>query len=414
MDERHWRCLDPKLVQKWEKGHVRWPHTTYRAALRSLLDATDDARLGFFPPVATPVVIEILSDMERRTILRGGAAVGGLAALSPGAKLAAALESVDPAPIPLRVGMGDVERIHGASAAFRDLDFTRGGGFALTGAMAQLRWATRLLDAQHPERLKAPLFGAVGGMANTVGFAAFDAGRLDAAKRALNVGLACADEADDPGLRASILVDLASVALWTDRPQEAAALMDHVDADRLTSTERSLVWCTRARTVALRGDEQATLAAIGQADEELSHAEPDDSPYEAQPFWRAGRTSWLDWYNPTMHEGDVGHVLHDLVVFGGVDRTSASERLRVAVDGYTDEVARARAHALVRLATLHMATGEPDEAAGVGLRALEASGPIESVRSTEYLRTLHRVSADYASRPAVAELRAHTADMLIA
>ncbi len=61
-----------------------------------------------------------------------------------------------------------------------------------------------------------------------------------------------------------------------------------------------------------------------------------------------------------------------------------------------------------------MATGDPDEAAVIGMTALDAIGPIESGRNVEYVRALHEVADEHAGRPAVAELRARAAEALLA
>src|SRR6266545_3285819 len=273
-----------KYIGKLERGAVKRPNHLYRRALRDILGAPTDQDLGFRPFGAIPGV-SILDDVERRSLLRGTAALGGLLAVAPGTALSAALAAIDPAPTPTRIGANDIDRIHEASSAFRDLDFTYGGGFALEGALAQVRSATKLLDARSAAHLRGLLYSAVGEMANAAGFMAFDAGRLDAAKRTLQVALACADEADDSTLRVSVLGDLASLARWMGRPQDAVMYLDAAELSASTPTELALVWSGRARTSAQQGDTQATFTAIGRSDDEFSRADP------------AADAPWvLDWY----------------------------------------------------------------------------------------------------------------------
>jgi hypothetical protein len=402
-EHRH-RVVHPNdtYIGKLERGAVRRPNRFYREALRAILGAPTDQDLGFRPSGAIPGVSP-LDDVERRSLLRGTAALGGLLAVAPGTALSAALAAIDPAPTPSRIGASDIDRIHEASSAFRDLDFSYGGGFALEGALAQVRSATKLLDARCPVRLRGLLYSAVGEMANAAGFMAFDAGRLDAAKRTLQVALACADEADDSTLRVSVLGDLASLARWMGRAQDAAVYLDAAVRNASTPTERALVWSGRARTSAQQGDTQATFAAIGRSDDELSRANlAADAPWV------------LDWYTRTEHLGQTGRAAYDLVMTTGTTRPSVVDRLATAVKGWSDDFARARAHDQTRLATVVMATGDPDEAAVVGMAALDAIGPIESGRNVEYVRALHEVAGGHAGRPAVAELRARTAGALLA
>lgn len=402
--EHHRQVVHPndKYIGKLERGAVRRPNRYYREALRNVLSAPTDQDLGFRPSGAVPGV-SILDDVERRSLLRGTAALGGLLAIAPGTALSAALAAIDPAPAPSRIGAGDIDRMHAASSAFRDLDFTYGGGFALDGALAQVRSATKLLDARCPAHLHGLLYSAVGEMANAAGFMAFDAGRLDAAKRTLQVALACADEANDTTLRVSVLGDLASLARWTGRPNDAAVYLDAAELSASTPTERALVWSGRARTDAQQGDAQATFTAVGRSDDEFSHAAPaEDAPWV------------LDWYTRTEHLGQTGRAAYDLVMTTGTTTPNITDRLATAVDDWGDDFARARAHDQTRLAAVVMATGDPDEAAAIGMAALDAIGPIESGRNVEYVRSLHQVAGEHARRPSVAELRARTADALIA
>jgi hypothetical protein len=402
--EHHHQVVHPndKYVGKLERGGVRRPNRFYREALRAILGAATDQDLGFRASGPIPGV-SLLDEVERRSLLRGTAALGGLFAVAPGSALSSALAAIEPAPTPSRIGASDIHRIHAASSAFRDLDFTHGGGFALEGAVAQVRSATKLLDARCPAHLRGLLYSAVGEMANAAGFMAFDAGRLDAAKRTLQVALACADEAGDATLRVSVLGDLASLARWVGRPNDAAGYLDAADMDASTPIERALVWSGRARTHAQQGDAQTTFTAIGRSDDEFSQADPaEDAPWV------------LDWYTRTEHLGQTGRAAYDLVMTTGTATPGTVDRLATAVEGWGDDFARARAHDQTCLATVVMATGDPDEAAAIGMAALDAIGPIESRRNAEYVRALHQVAGDHAGRPAVAELRAHTADALIA
>ncbi|TFE24612.1 hypothetical protein E0F15_21215 [Frankia sp. B2] len=45
--------LDAQYIGRLERGTIRWPQASYRAALRAILHADTDAELGFFPHGAT-------------------------------------------------------------------------------------------------------------------------------------------------------------------------------------------------------------------------------------------------------------------------------------------------------------------------------------------------------------------------
>ena len=141
------------------------------------------------------------------------------------------------------------------------------------------------------------------------------------------------------------------------------------------------------------GDPGATRAAVGRADDAFSAAAPADDPPR------------MSYYTAAEHAGTCGAALTDLALAAGADPAPAAERQQAAVDGHAGEYARSRAHASTQLAMLTMATGDPDEAAAVGLRAVHATGPLQSRRSGDYLRALRRLSDRHAGRPAVDELR---------
>lgn len=107
--EHHRQVVHPndKYIGKLERGAVRRPNRFYREALRGILDAPTDQDLGFRPSGAVPGV-SLLDDVERRSLLRGTAALGGLLAVAPGTALSAALAAIDPVPAPSRVGASDI------------------------------------------------------------------------------------------------------------------------------------------------------------------------------------------------------------------------------------------------------------------------------------------------------------------
>jgi hypothetical protein len=108
--------------------------------------------------------------------------------------------------------------------------------------------------------------------------------------------------------------------------------------------------------------------------------------------------------------GDTGHALFDLAIVGR-SRDEARDRLATAVAGHTAGYARSRAIAQTKLATLTMVTGDPVEAATVGIEAVDAAGTLRSRRAADDLRELARYANLHAKVGEVVELRQriHTA-----
>jgi hypothetical protein len=140
------------------------------------------------------------------------------------------------------------------------------------------------------------------------------------------------------------------------------------------------------------GRVQGTLIAVGQADEDFTHANPANDP----PF--------MAYYDAAQHAGDTGHALFDLAIRGRSVQ-AARERLAASVVGHTDAYARSRMISRTKLASLTMVTGDPREAAAHGHRAVDAAGAIRSLRAADDLRELARYATRHTAIKEVAALR---------
>ncbi|WP_254126458.1 XRE family transcriptional regulator [Amycolatopsis sp. CA-230715] len=379
---------DANYIGKLERGVIRWPSALYREALRGVLGAATDGALGFTNRRRTVVK---LADVDRKKFLRGvGLGVGALT-LAP---VAARFQGSEPTPVPSRVGSAEIGQIATAAKVFAGWDHTYGGGLAREAVQAQLHWSAGLLDASCHEALRGPLRSAIGYLAHTCGFMAFDAYKHADATNAFEFGLACAEEAGDWHLRAKILSSMARQAIWRGYPDDGLTSIEHalVRADRLTATERAMLYTAHARALAKMRRTREALAAVGRADEEFAHATPANDP------------PWMAYYDHAQHVGDTGHALFDLAVLG-YRPVDAAARLADAVTGHTDAYPRSRAISQTKLATLTMATGDPAEAAVIGQAALDAAGTVRSRRAADDLRELSRYAHRHSRTPEVAALR---------
>jgi hypothetical protein len=101
--------------------------------------------------------------------------------------------------------------------------------------------------------------------------------------------------------------------------------------------------------------------------------------------------------------GSVGD--HADVALTGQFVTEATGRLARSVSAYADSYARLRAISGIRLASLAMTTGDPDEASEIGLRALASAGTIRSRRVADDLLRLRALAEPHERTTGVAELR---------
>lgn len=379
--------LDGNYIGKLERGTIHWPQEDYRAALRTVLGARTDTDLGFRRPRrSTATVVSV----DRKDFLRValGVSVGAMAR-----PLGDLLASREPAPVPSSVGQTEIEEVRQAARLFGTWDNTHGGVLVREAVTAQLRYCAQLLNARCSDRLRPELYSAVGSLGHIAGFMAFDAYAHDDARRIFQFALACAEEATDWHLRAKVLSSMARQAIWCGDPDNGLTLVElaMVRADRLTSTERAMLLAARARALAKLRRTQDAITTIGMADEEFGHAEPQND------------SAAMFYYDIAQHLGDTGHALWD-VAMAGQFVTEATGRLVQSVAGYADNYARLRTFSEIKLASLVMVAGDPNEASETGRRALASAGTIRSRRVADDLRQLRTLSEPHEQITQVSEL----------
>ncbi|MBV9312178.1 MAG: XRE family transcriptional regulator [Pseudonocardia sp.] len=391
-------AMDANYVGKLERGIIQWPGKLYREALRAVLNAPTDAALGF---TNKRRAVMKLSEASRKTFLRAAALGAGGVALAPVMDL---LEGAEPTPVPARVGSAEITQIRTAAKVFASWDHLYGGGLSREAVLAQLRWSASLLDqSDYSAQHRAPLFSAVGYLAHTFAFMAFDSYAHDDARRLFRFALACAEEAGNWRLRAKVLSSMARQAIWVGQPDEGLTLTEYalVRADRLTPTEQAMLHTAHARALAKMGRVRDTLIAAGRADDAFSHAQPANDP------------PWMAYYDAAQHAGDTGHALFDLAVRGRSPDT-ARNRLAAAVAGHSDAYPRSRMISHIKLSSLVMATGDPLEATTLAHGALDMATGIRSSRAADDLRELARYCNRHAGISEVEDLRQRVTMVVLA
>ena len=332
-----------------------------------------------------------LDTVNRQDFLRAalGATVSGAAA-----PLIELLSSIEPTPVPSTVGLAEIEQIRTTAREFSSWDHTYGGGLVREAVGAQLRYAVSLLNARCADKHRADLRSAVGFLGHTAAFMAFDAYAHADARSMFRLALTCAEDAGDWQLRGKVLSSMARQAIWCGNPDEGLTFVElaMVRSDRLAPTERAMLHSARARALAKLHRTEDAMAAIGQADDEFSNANPSNDP------------PWMAYYDAAQHAGDTGHALFDLALDGQFV-SEARSRLQTAIDGHSEAYVRSRAISGIKLASLTMATGDPLEAAVFGKSALVDAGHVRSRRAADDLRELAHLSKQHTAATEVEQLR---------
>lgn len=384
-----------ETIRRYESGERTWPDPKYREAFRFVFGVDSDHALGFVNQRSAHSLLssEIEEDPVRRSeFLR--VAVGAAAAVAAPVPLKELAEITQPTPVPGLVGKAEIEQVLNTTRAFNAWDNTYGGGLVREAVAAQLRYAVSLLEARCAEHNRDELFSTVGFLGHTAAWMAFDAFAHDDARRMLRLALSCAEEAGDSHLRAEVLSRMARQAMWCGDPDAGLTLAELglVRADRLTPTERANLHVVRARALAQLHRVEEAVRAVGEADDNFSHRNPENDPV------------WMAYYDNAQLAGDTGHALYDLALHGQF-ASEARRRLQAAVDGHSDTYVRSRAFSHLKLASLVMATGDPHEAAAIGHAAVDDAAHVRSQRANTFLRELNAVAATHREHDDIAHLR---------
>ncbi|MBM7773121.1 hypothetical protein JOD54_003325 [Actinokineospora baliensis] len=302
--------------------------------------------------------------------------------------------AVRPTAIPTRVSEHDVDLVRTLTSEFARMSNRFGGSLTRDAIHAQLNYANGLLGAQCGSRVRADLTAAVAHLAHTAGFASFDTEQHEDARRLFLFGLRCAEDSGDWLMWAKILSSAARQEIWDKHPHEGLLKADYglTRARQLTPGLRTILHLARARALAKMKRDGEARAAVDAADREFERVRPADEP------------GWMRYHDAAQHQGDSGHALFDLALEGSTGGGHAADRLHAAVVGHHPHYARSITMSQLKLASLRMAVGDPDEAAQVGGSAMRNLVHLRSARATKDLAELARYCVPHRSNPAVAVL----------
>jgi hypothetical protein len=421
----HWRlfervaAIDADHVSKLERGLITWPNKRYREALRAALGVDTDAELGFYcrRSRATVEFHELtgsgreVGNVRRNEFIRlmtglgagAGFGVTGLGAMLPDSVHEVLSLAVHPE-VPARVGRTEVEQVREGTGIFRSWRGRYGGGACREAMTAQMRWAAGLLQGRTENSIRRDLHSAVGFLADVVGWNEVDAGGHETALRCFRLALHCAEEAADWSLRAEVLTDMSRQAVDRDQIDDAMSLIElaQVRADRVAGTGRAMMTSAHARVLGAAGRVTECRNAVAAAEDHFADHRP-SSERSGSPFFQHARATDLAYDNSSalfyagLHSSAVG--------------MNAINQLRTVIDA-TDAVSRRRqAMSTVKLATLELLHGDPDEGITQGQRAFDLGDGVRSVRLTDDLRRLRTATTRHAG-PSIDALQRHLDSLL--
>ncbi|WP_409491245.1 hypothetical protein [Amycolatopsis sp. cmx-11-12] len=416
--KRH--ALDAHYLAKLERGVARWPNAAYRAGLRHVLGAVDDAALGFTPPrraLAEPRtspaslgsqwdsrdMIEraiVLTDHDLLTAARGSP----LAGPRLGSALATELQ---PFLWPVAVDAhrdGSAFSTPELDAAERFVQVLRSwhsahGALSRQAVAAQLGAHVRRLRAAPqgtPETVRGFRVGAE--IADIAATMAWDVGESGAAQRYFVLAAQLAHAAGDDALAAVALASLARQCFDLGRPGDGLEVIQLAQycTRRTASPRLRAVLATReAWAYALQGEARAFRRAVALAED--YHSEGVRDLDSRTPSARSLDSAEL--------AGVIGARYRDLARHDVRYAVTAQDYIGRALDLRHPSRARNRIFDLVGLARAHLVSREPERAAELIAEALPSAGAWVSGRVGVRLRDFHREAAVFATVPAVRDAR---------
>jgi tetratricopeptide (TPR) repeat protein/DNA-binding XRE family transcriptional regulator len=279
-----------------------------------------------------------------------------------------------------------VEAYRGLLTAIRRAEDQLGSQPALLKATEiHLNTVQGWLGSSQPASIRPHLTRLAAEFGQFAGWLAFDGGNPARAVELYRAALERAQALGDHPLTAYILGRMAHTEVGT--VQAVRHAREAVQAARLTD-----VWQVRsnandqlARALAHAGQAKPTMAAIGQAVDDLARAGRSEAP------------PYLYWFDEAALFQSRGYAM----VYIGRHR-EAEAALRMAVDAMPVQYARDRASTLVTLAECRIAAKDIPGTCDTGTQAANLLRSTFSARLTRRLRTLHRRLVSHGSSPSIA------------
>ena len=272
------------------------------------------------------------------------------------------------------------EAIRATAAHLMDLDFQFGGGH--TREMLLFYFQSKvvpLLREHHPEPARREIFSAAAEVAQLLGWTAYDAGRHGAAQRYFVQGLRLAREANDHMLGGRLLANLSHQANYLGNFNDAtqfARAAQSATIGKASATVTSMFLAMEARALASSGYGRECVQVLRRAEQAFERRSPDSDP------------AWISYFNAEELAGEAAHCFRDL----GQPRETRLFAERAVEPASTP--ARTRAFIGMVMAAGALTSGELEEAVHLAVQAVDAAGPLQSLRYIRYLKDFYRSLVD--------------------
>jgi len=277
-----------------------------------------------------------------------------------------------------RIGDSLIETTEHRVIQLRRADDYMSGRTSHTLVHQELQTTTKLLDeATLTEDQTRRLLTATGELAQLAAWVTADAGLYKQAASYAEGGILAAHAADNAPLAGNIISTLSYQLANTGNPRQAAMLARTAYAGArhsATASTKALLLERVAWADAKSGDLVSCERALGQVEENFSHAKPEDNP------------DWVYWLNREEIDVMAGRCFTELK-----QPARAEPLLRSATSDYNNALVRENSLYLSWLAEDYILLNEIDLASQVATHVLELGSRANSARTDERLRHLARL-----------------------
>ncbi|XVU25333.1 helix-turn-helix domain-containing protein [Actinoplanes sp. CA-054009] len=329
-------------------------------------------------------------DMQRRDLLRR-VGFSATAFLPPAMRWLMASFDEQPSGTGERlIGSPDVETVRRMTSTYRTLDNQFGGGHIRDSLVRFLDGdVTDLVNGRYDATTGRHLLSAVAEMTQLAGWASYDAGMHGLAQRYLIQALRLAAGAGDRALGAEILAAMSHQAAYlraSDEAVDLARAAGRAAAEAGIAAIQAESAVLEAQGYAVGGNEAACATALSRAESIFDKAD------------RSSEPQWIGYFDESYLAAKFGHC------FTALGRGDLAQRFATkSLDMDGRQYARGRQFNLVLLAVAHVQVGEVEEAARVGVEAVDAVEGLHSSRARDYLSDLADRLSKHAGLPAVRE-----------
>lgn len=374
------QCSD-RHVRRWISGEVQWPWNRYLLPLQNIFGRSPEA-MGFIPrktsQVPAPPRRQALVNEHHPVRRREFIAVGLSAALG-----------LDTIPAAGRLGSSDIERIRAIVPSLYKHDHQLGGGALHDVAADALQRVQRTVNQCHyGERVERLLYSAMGDLAASAGWFAYDAGRQRDASALYNQALQAGMLAGDAILQARVWSNLAMQARLLGRDQEALRVGRAAVETRHAKSDpwlMALLHCRQAVGYARTGQRV-------HAERSLSRAEAAYDRTQGQP------AAWLTFLTPAELTGLAGAAHLSLGKYDRAEQLTAD-----ALTLLEPRFERNRVYYTIQRAQALLDGGRVEQAAAVAHTAAGFATRVHSERVRGKLNGLCRQMQHHAHIPVAAE-----------